>query len=36
LRSGKQIIIFAATRNEDGTLQAPAITYGRDGLTPPM
>jgi hypothetical protein len=36
LRPGTQIIIFAATRNEDGTLQAPAITYGRDGLTPPM
>jgi hypothetical protein len=36
LNPGTQIIIFAATRNEDGTLQAPAITYGRDGLTPPM
>jgi hypothetical protein len=36
LKPGTQIIIFAATRNEDGTLQAPAITYGRDGLTPPM
>jgi hypothetical protein len=36
LKPGTQIIIFAATRNEDGTLQAPAITYGRDGLRPPM
>ncbi|MEA2833884.1 MAG: hypothetical protein QOG66_2086 [Methylobacteriaceae bacterium] len=36
LNPGTQIIIFAATRNEDGTLQAPAITYGRDGLKPPM
>ncbi|MEA2840272.1 MAG: hypothetical protein QOF41_1602 [Methylobacteriaceae bacterium] len=36
LKPGTQIIIFAATRNEDGTLQAPAINYGRDGLTPPM
>jgi hypothetical protein len=36
LKPGTQIIIFAATRNEDGMLQAPAITYGRDGLTPPM
>jgi hypothetical protein len=36
LTPGTQIIIFAATRNEDGTLQAPAITYGRDGLRPPM
>jgi hypothetical protein len=29
-------MIFSATRGEDGTLQAAAITYGRDGLTPPM
>jgi hypothetical protein len=36
LKPGTQIIIFAATRNEGGTLQAPAISYGRDGLTPPM
>jgi hypothetical protein len=36
LKPGTQIIIFAATRNEDSTLQAPAISYGRDGLTPPM
>jgi hypothetical protein len=36
LKPGTQIIVFAATRNEDGTLQAPAISYGRDGLTPPM
>jgi hypothetical protein len=36
LKPGTQIIIFAATHNEDGTLQAPAITYGREGLTPPM
>jgi hypothetical protein len=36
LKPGTQIIIFAATRNEDGRLQAPAITYGREGLTPPM
>ena len=36
LTPGTQIIVFAATRNEDGTLQAPAISYGRDGLTPPM
>jgi hypothetical protein len=36
LNPGTQIIVFAATRNEDGTLQAPAITYGRDGLRPPM
>ena len=36
LKPGTQIIIFAATKSEDGTFQAPAINYGRDGLTPPM
>ena len=36
LKPGTQIMIFAATRGEDGTLEAPAISYGRDGLTPPM
>jgi hypothetical protein len=36
LKPGTQILIFTATRNEDGTLQAPAINYGRNGLTPPM
>ena len=36
LKPGTQIIIFAATKSEDGTLQAPTINYGRDGLTPPM
>jgi hypothetical protein len=36
LKPGTQIIIFAATKSADGTLQAPAISYGRDGLTPPM
>jgi hypothetical protein len=29
--------IFAAVQKQsDGTLQAPRITYGKDGLTPPM
>lgn len=36
LKPGTQIMIFAATRGEDGTLEGPAISYGRDGLTPPM
>lgn len=36
LKPGIKIMIFSATRGEDGTLQAAAITYGRDGLTPPM
>ncbi len=36
LKPGTQIIIFGATRGGDGVLQAPAISYGRDGLVPPM
>lgn len=36
LKPGAKIMIFSATRGEDGALQAAAITYGRDGLTPPM
>ncbi|MBV9067046.1 MAG: hypothetical protein JOZ84_06730 [Methylobacteriaceae bacterium] len=36
LKPGTQIIIFGATRGDDGVLQATAISYGRDGLVPPM
>ena len=36
LKPGTRIIIFAATKSEDGTMQAPAISYGRNGLIPPM
>jgi hypothetical protein len=35
LMPGAQIIIFAATKQADGTLMAPAISVGR-GVTPPM
>jgi hypothetical protein len=36
LKPGTQILIFSATRGDDGVLQAAAITYGRHGLIPPM
>ena len=36
LRPGAKIIIFSATRKEDGTLEAARVNVGRDGLTPPM
>jgi hypothetical protein len=36
LKSGVKIFIAAAKKQPDGTLQAPRINYGRDGLTPPM
>jgi hypothetical protein len=36
LKAGAKIFIAAARKQPDGTLQAPRINYGRDGLTPPM
>jgi hypothetical protein len=35
LKPGTKIIV-AATKQEDGSLRTPRVTYGRDGLTPPM
>src|SRR5262252_9840171 len=36
LKPGVQIFIPAAKKLPDGTLQAPRVNFGRDGLTPPM
>jgi hypothetical protein len=36
LKSGVHIIIGAATKKPDGTLEATALNYGRDGIVPPM
>jgi hypothetical protein len=36
LKPGARIIIFSATRKEDGTLEAARVNVGRDGITPPM
>src|ERR1700727_182882 len=36
LKPGAQIIIFGATKNDDGTLEASRIGVGLDGITPPM
>jgi hypothetical protein len=33
---GTRIFIGAAKKQPDGTLQTPRITYGKDGLVPPM
>ena len=30
------MLISAANKKEDGTLEAAAISVGRDGITPPM
>src|SRR5712671_2873350 len=36
LKPGTKIFVGAAKKQPDGTLQTPRITYGKDGLTPPM
>jgi hypothetical protein len=36
LKPGAKIFIAAAKRLPDGTLQAPRVNFGKDGLTPPM
>jgi hypothetical protein len=36
LKPGAKIFIVAAKKQADGSLQAPRIAYGKDGLTPPM
>jgi uncharacterized protein DUF5666 len=36
LKPGAKIFIGAAKKQADGTLMAPRINYGKDGLTPPM
>jgi hypothetical protein len=36
LKPGAKILIAAAKKLPDGTLQAPRVNFGKDGLTPPM
>jgi hypothetical protein len=36
LKPGVKIFVAAAKKQPDGTLQAPRVNYGKDGLTPPM
>ena len=36
LKPGAKIIIFGATKKDDGTLEAGRIGVGIDGITPPM
>ena len=36
LKPGAKIIIFGATKKEDGTLETNQVNVGLDGLTPPM
>ena len=36
LKPGTKIFVGAAKKGADGTWQTPRVTYGKDGLTPPM
>ena len=36
LKPGVKVFVSAAAKQPDGTLLAPRINYGKDGLTPPM
>jgi hypothetical protein len=36
LKPGVKIFIAAATKQTDGALVTPRITFGKDGITPPM
>jgi hypothetical protein len=36
LKPGTKIFVGAGKKQADGTVQTPRITYGKDGLTPPM
>jgi len=36
LKPGTKIFIAAAKKLPDGSIEAPRINYGKDGLTPPM
>src|ERR1700742_3200705 len=36
LKPGSKVIIFGATKKDDGTLEANRIGVGIDGITPPM
>ena len=36
VKAGTKIFVSGAERKADGTLQTQRVTYGKDGLTPPM
>ena len=36
VKAGAKIIIFGATKKDDGVLEANRVNVGRDGITPPM
>jgi hypothetical protein len=36
LKAGLRVMLNNAIKNPDGTVTAPAVSYGRDGVVPPM
>ena len=36
IKPGTKIFVGAGKKQADGTVQTPRVTYGKDGLTPPM
>lgn len=36
VKAGTKVIIFAATKGTDGGWSTQRVTYGKDGITPPM
>src|ERR1700755_1003014 len=36
IKPGAKLIIFGATKKDDGSLEANRVNVGRDGITPPM
>ena len=36
IKPGAKLIIFAATKKDDGALETARVNVGRDGVTPPM
>ncbi len=36
LKPGTKVFVGAGKKNANGTVETPRITYGKDGLTPPM
>ena len=36
LKPGTRIFVAAGKKQADGSVQTPRVTYGKDGLTPPM
>jgi hypothetical protein len=36
VKPGTKVILFAVTKAADGSLSTGRVTYGKDGVTPPM